>query len=1049
MPLVRVEVRNEYGLGMPELYTGVDKEDPKAVLDGVAVAGLVGLLRQLGDLAEFAAEIFHGLQEQVLITSSRSHKLVERVHNIEAALPPLEKAILAQRSHLHFAYTAGSHWHTRLRTEQNHFIYSDLPRCIMDSYEDCGDPPCLHKLDKFDIGGPGACFKRYSDPTYFKRTSAGPYEAHLQSVPREKKARRKKKKRSFSKYRDVTHVAPVIMQAGRTDFGSSNFEEKASPSEDVSAFHVPQKSGTGQENDHMTSFDSRNGSGYIDCIFRPSYSTQSEDNNAKELSSDSNPQHSSYLDSDENIHSSYVADHSSTKSPYITWDEKLEIIDSTGLPNETAEISCTTEKVDNDEKEDSNSRVVGHIDLDLHDEQPLPTSAMVGGQHDEIESETDFYMDALNTIESESENDLDCHTKREMQRYSDVNNKDIEGMHEAGHLDDSSVNFEFHVPERSPKSIFPKSHIAAYTSSNNESYEGVTKSDQLGTSEQATSPQVAGRSSISLTAPDKFESEEVEHVTNPETVASNGLNSSSKEPNPQDFLNEHISTTNESPKPSWSTSGGQTTVSNPVFWTNGGLLGLEPSKPPDFGLPPAVGQTKTENTVNADGHVAKVDMVVNASQLESSGKLPGMDGLDFALEHDGKDGPTKGSKDDSINSSRIFEFSNRLLVNGFRKQISLVGNERLASSVKSEVPENTSMHKGYRTVTGIPFREQFGNGTPFISPSSPPLEHMRISFQPIDGFETSKLKLTFPEGNNNSESNGHMFPSFQLVPEPEISLHESASDSDDDTFCRSSPYASDDCHSNPSESNSDQWDSSDSPRIKDHELDDAFGMISSAESVSSSLVNGIRLQKGLPDHGNYGHQSSYHEGGMQQPSQRGLLFDIPNLDSMKASHNQVTDEFKEPTPPPPPLPPMEWRGIKPHPSVTMEKEDGLSEALTNALNLTPPEPTLPQQPKPAPTKQDQFVKADNLLLKPKPDWQNLHVQNEYNRTTNGKVGEEKEDFLQQIRTKSRNLRRTSTALTTPTAAGPASVKVTAILEKASAIRQAVGSDDGEDNWSDT
>ena len=56
----------------------------------------------------FAAEVFHGLQEQVLVTSSRSHKLVQRVHDIEAALPPLEKAILAQRSHLHFAYTAGN-----------------------------------------------------------------------------------------------------------------------------------------------------------------------------------------------------------------------------------------------------------------------------------------------------------------------------------------------------------------------------------------------------------------------------------------------------------------------------------------------------------------------------------------------------------------------------------------------------------------------------------------------------------------------------------------------------------------------------------------------------------------------------------------------------------------------------------------------------------------------------------------------------------------------------------------------------------------------------
>ena len=53
MPLVRLEVRNEYGLGVPELFRGaVRKEDPKAILDGVAVAGLVGILRQLGDLAE-------------------------------------------------------------------------------------------------------------------------------------------------------------------------------------------------------------------------------------------------------------------------------------------------------------------------------------------------------------------------------------------------------------------------------------------------------------------------------------------------------------------------------------------------------------------------------------------------------------------------------------------------------------------------------------------------------------------------------------------------------------------------------------------------------------------------------------------------------------------------------------------------------------------------------------------------------------------------------------------------------------------------------------
>lgn len=52
MPLVRFQLRNEYGLGKSELYGEASREDPKAVLDGVAVAGLVGILRQLGDLAE-------------------------------------------------------------------------------------------------------------------------------------------------------------------------------------------------------------------------------------------------------------------------------------------------------------------------------------------------------------------------------------------------------------------------------------------------------------------------------------------------------------------------------------------------------------------------------------------------------------------------------------------------------------------------------------------------------------------------------------------------------------------------------------------------------------------------------------------------------------------------------------------------------------------------------------------------------------------------------------------------------------------------------------
>jgi hypothetical protein len=51
--MIRYQIRNEYGLSDPELYAAPGEEDdPEALLEGVAMAGLVGVLRQLGDLAE-------------------------------------------------------------------------------------------------------------------------------------------------------------------------------------------------------------------------------------------------------------------------------------------------------------------------------------------------------------------------------------------------------------------------------------------------------------------------------------------------------------------------------------------------------------------------------------------------------------------------------------------------------------------------------------------------------------------------------------------------------------------------------------------------------------------------------------------------------------------------------------------------------------------------------------------------------------------------------------------------------------------------------------
>ncbi|KAJ0781708.1 putative SCAR/WAVE family protein [Helianthus annuus] len=52
MPINRYQIRNVYSLADPELYKVSDRDDPEALLEGVAMAGLLGVLRQLSDLAE-------------------------------------------------------------------------------------------------------------------------------------------------------------------------------------------------------------------------------------------------------------------------------------------------------------------------------------------------------------------------------------------------------------------------------------------------------------------------------------------------------------------------------------------------------------------------------------------------------------------------------------------------------------------------------------------------------------------------------------------------------------------------------------------------------------------------------------------------------------------------------------------------------------------------------------------------------------------------------------------------------------------------------------
>ncbi|KAM1689102.1 hypothetical protein PS1_036926 [Malus domestica] len=1168
MPLVRFQVRNEYSLGQPQLYKEVNREDPKAVLDGVAVSGLVGILRQLGDLAEFAAEVFHGLQEQVMTTASRSHKLIVRVQHIEAALPSLEKAVLAQTSHIHFAYTGGIEWHPRIRNEKNHLIYNDLPRFIMDSYEECRDPPRLDLLDKYDTGGPGSCLKRYSDPTFFKKASAIPDEEKVEKVRRSRKAQRSKKKRGSQRNGDVLRGASASNRSSRMQHISPIVNGRSSSSQTASTADMALKSDLG---DNSISFDSRTELGYIEYAAHPTSSMQAEEHESKESPTSKLVQHDDTIDSvspadqngfvGDNFPGSSLQDQVTSGSSCVNWDEKTEIVDPKCQQNgidENTEIHPTKDDLDAHEAGAGNFRIVERMDALFVDEN-IVESISIRNQTDEIESEPDNFMDALNTIESESETDLDCQTKREVEHFASVvSNKEPYGVHDISldcsglqtptfefHTSTSYISFEAEVPTDLPNSALSESpthkqmpQIDMEPSNPNHTV-GTNSADIFYGSRLES---VSGDSTSSGSGTTNLEDKTISSLYIPQESPadisrSNSTSPSSGATNEQDKTISSLCEAQESPADisrNNSTPSGSGTTNNvkdeitsrlcesqesPAdisrnnsinFWTNGGLLGLEPSKPPDFTMPSPISQDSANNTETVDlsNHAYKLivdehdcehsPLVENAgcndkdlsskcsiscSENQDDGitfkKIPNgfsptelypkLRNLGDTMEPGtvlpvvpyGKSTSNEANQGNEESSSRVFGLGRMLLVNGFGRKAAQAhddGSEPASYSNAGVLDQKNEQHRvEYQAFPETSFRDQFEHGTGIdSSPSSPPLEHMKISFHPVDGIETSILKLKLSDGNQGHESVRDMFQSFQLIPEPAIPLHEFGSDSDDDTFCRSSPYISDDCHSELSEANSEQWESSETLERNNHGLYDGLCGISSEELISTS-----------PELGGISHNATYDDGGSKSVhTENGLehslsdpVLDLPSFDALGPVLQQETKDDSDPkdlpglrcsvdyTPGPPPLPPAEWRASKPPSNVTEEKQDAF-EGFRHALNAELLGSITLQQPKP-PVQQQQ-MNEDFIKPKRKQD-QHLNGQKEADQALNGKGIDEKEDFLQQIRTKSFNLRRTVPAKAADTPVPTTNFKVTAILEKANAIRQAVGSDEGDDDdtWSDT
>ncbi|KAH0450410.1 hypothetical protein IEQ34_021102 [Dendrobium chrysotoxum] len=1199
MPLARLELRNEYGLGDSELYrkAASGKEGAEAILQGVSVSGLVGILRLLGDVAEFGAEIFHDLHEQVMITAARGQKMLSRIKKIEEALPSIEDAIHRKASYIDLVYEIGSSWHADLRIMDGHLSYDDLPQFIMESYEECRDPPRLYLLDKYDRAGTGACLKRYSDPSYFKRAWATSEPEKTQQIQKEKKL--KKFKRKLSRFTEGDVQDPLSSSQCNSLASSERFAPLSNDDQSLSAesslvSEMRLKSEVISAPQLLNTMNKLNFTGHVS---ETNHSILPNDLDCDRLSVSNiqnNHEHpgASQLHNDELVFdadddSQYDFPHwkATSRSPSVIWDEKSELVKAAGVNSD-------------DTLQDSNSLVVNSESSKVEEPtrtrsfnqvKPVPIIADLSrsscdqNQFEEI-NETDNYVDALNTLESDAETDSECQ-KKCMQTLSNMehqkNESGVSGTAQYG----GYANIE------APMSLHESSNEYRLP---NDTYLDVSRMPEL-----MQSSQEAGLSPGSLYDESQLLKNSVHTM-----LRRNAFQGTDDDQPPCSI--EAKSGTMLNIKTAAATSQIQSSppisissIPSTKLWTNGTLLGLEPSKPVDVSLPNGTGERTRSDSLNNGVKSDKQDMVNGkiSKQLNSIGEVRGLpeslsladqrilnsnpflsrkylfeengsvkhssayiahndDGLGVQLQQNSqeqsealslidesegghvaspivlttsicqvhqttKSASSKESEPcsafnvaspsmDSVQNSNFLSPSfsglpQRNLVqcikikpsvshakSSTRYELGIVDNGQLGDK-----PLADNQSKRLNGVASQTFYEQnlasqtfhemslinksdYGaleksnsSGSLYSRNSSPPLEHMKISFHPLNSLEASNLKLEQPDGCINKRIDGSAFSSFRLFPGCTLPAQDGRSESDDDTFCKSHTYSTEDLLSARSDSNSEIWDEDDFSGSKTNELSDDLRRISSSTaSISSGSgfehMNHVDQEIGLKDLCTGNDTDSFQPSYTTNiPTFESLLNKDVKYDSFSISPNNTTTITPTELPPPPPLPPIQWRLVRSSYEVPEDNYSNIGQMVhhfEDAQNQSPPAPAeiegiirwpLPLAKDCLLAKDGQYKKmqdnqVDSRLLTHELDSreQVLHqirdteIQHKLKQPEESKSQiassegvEEKEDLLHQIRTKTLNLRRTATSRSSFVAQPTANNRVAAILEKANAIRQ--------------
>ncbi|KAK8956344.1 SCAR-like protein 2 [Platanthera guangdongensis] len=695
---------------------------------------------------------------------------------------------------------------------------------------------------------------------------------------------------------------------------------------------------------------------------------------------------------------------STSQSPTVAWDQKSEIMKATGLKFSDGNLRDSKLLVE----EPGRNGSLDHTEL-----SPIiadfSKSSCVKKQFEEV-TEVESYVDALNTLEEEADADFDCQTKC-IQTFSN------KGYTKNG----SGV-------EKMPKKYTYSSNEVplALDSSNKCILQSDIYLNVSRTLELQRSTQEAGMSTTSAFREiddDRhpwFNDAEVETIPNSET------------------------------KPPISISS----IPSITLWTNGNLLGLQPSKPPDFCPPSSAGKGTKSNSSNTSTKFDKENMAhgQRSPQLNSIGSIEDppkalsiadqkildinqiLSRKDVVEGHNSVEHPTQldcqydgfCAKQNSQEQSEAITFSQHegsqgASPNVLTARISQVHQTASAAcsmeieqyntsnvsspfmdslhNIKSLSPSfpgltrrndveglqikpslthsrsvsgyepsvNDSQSKGkplidihQKSLNGVvsrTFYEQklasqtldeqsfinkanYGvleksiySGFHHFQNSSPPLEHMKISFYPMNGQGESNLTVGVHDGCISREIDGHVFSSFQLFQGCTLPAQDGGSESDDDTFCRSYPYSTEDLLSPRSDSNSDIWEQDECSISKINEVPDDLRIISSsAASISSNggleQINHEGQEIRLKDIFTGNDTVPFQYGGYISsiPSLESLINPV-KYDSMSSSPKNASTLVPTELPPPPPLPPIHWRLLRPSYEISQDNYSNVSQLI--------------------------------------------------------------------------------------------------------------------------